>query len=29
MSVIYWIAALIALALLVYLFIALLKPEKF
>lgn len=29
MSVIYWIAALVALALLVYLFIALLKPEKF
>jgi K+-transporting ATPase KdpF subunit len=29
MSVMYWIAALVALTLLVYLFIALLKPEKF
>ncbi|HTX80474.1 MAG TPA: K(+)-transporting ATPase subunit F [Longilinea sp.] len=29
MAVLYWIAGLIALALLVYLFAALLKPEKF
>ncbi len=29
MSAIYWIVGVIALALLIYLFIALLKPEKF
>jgi K+-transporting ATPase KdpF subunit len=29
MTTLYWIAALIALALLIYLFVALLKPEKF
>jgi K+-transporting ATPase KdpF subunit len=29
MSLIYWIVGLIAMALLVYLFFALLKPEKF
>jgi len=29
MSALYWIAGIISLALLVYLFIALLKPEKF
>jgi K+-transporting ATPase KdpF subunit len=29
MTLLYWIVGLIALALLVYLFIALLKPEKF
>jgi K+-transporting ATPase KdpF subunit len=29
MTALYWIAALIALALLIYLFVALLKPEKF
>ncbi len=29
MSLLYWIVGIIALALLVYLFIALLKPEKF
>jgi K+-transporting ATPase KdpF subunit len=29
MSAIYWIAGIISLLLLVYLFIALLKPEKF
>lgn len=29
MSVLYWIAGVIALALLIYLFVALLKPEKF
>jgi len=29
MSPIYWIVGIIALGLLVYLFIALLKPEKF
>jgi K+-transporting ATPase KdpF subunit len=29
MTAVYWIAALIALALLIYLFVALLKPEKF
>ena len=29
MSPLYWIVGVIALALLVYLFVALLKPEKF
>ena len=29
MTVVYWIAGLLALALLVYLFVALLKPERF
>ena len=29
MNAIYWITGLIALALMIYLFIALLKPEKF
>jgi K+-transporting ATPase KdpF subunit len=29
MSALYWIGGIISLALLVYLFIALLKPEKF
>ena len=29
MSAIYWIAGIISLLLLIYLFIALLKPEKF
>lgn len=29
MSVLYWIAGIISLALLIYLFIALLRPEKF
>lgn len=29
MSPIYWVVGVIALALLIYLFIALLKPEKF
>jgi len=29
MSALYWIAGIISMALLVYLFIALLKPEKF
>jgi len=29
MSPLYWIVGVIALALLIYLFIALLKPEKF
>ena len=29
MSAVYWIVGVIALALLIYLFIALLKPEKF
>jgi K+-transporting ATPase KdpF subunit len=29
MTAVYWIAALIALALMIYLFVALLKPEKF
>ena len=29
MSPVYWIVGLIALVLLIYLFIALLKPEKF
>ena len=29
MPLIYWIVGIIALALMVYLFIALLKPEKF
>jgi K+-transporting ATPase KdpF subunit len=29
MNILYWIAGLISLALLIYLFIALLKPEKF
>jgi K+-transporting ATPase KdpF subunit len=29
MSALYWIGGVIALALLIYLFIALLKPEKF
>ncbi len=29
MSAIYWIVGIIALALMVYLFVALLKPEKF
>jgi K+-transporting ATPase KdpF subunit len=29
MTAIYWIAGLLALALLVYLFVALLKPERF
>jgi K+-transporting ATPase KdpF subunit len=29
MSALYWIVGVIALALLIYLFIALLKPEKF
>ncbi|MGD0006220.1 MAG: K(+)-transporting ATPase subunit F [Anaerolineaceae bacterium] len=29
MSALYWIGGVISLALLVYLFIALLKPEKF
>ena len=29
MAAAYWIAGIIALALMVYLFIALLKPEKF
>lgn len=29
MSPLYWIVGIIALALLVYLFVALLKPEKF
>ena len=29
MSAIYWIAGIVSLLLLVYLFIALLKPEKF
>ncbi|MEN6410390.1 MAG: K(+)-transporting ATPase subunit F [Anaerolineaceae bacterium] len=29
MSVLYWIAGVIALALLIYMFVALLKPEKF
>jgi K+-transporting ATPase KdpF subunit len=29
MSVLYWIAGIIALFLLIYLFAALLKPEKF
>jgi K+-transporting ATPase KdpF subunit len=28
MTVVYWIAGLLALALLVYLFVALLKPER-
>ncbi len=29
MSILYWIVGIIALALMVYLFAALLKPEKF
>jgi K+-transporting ATPase KdpF subunit len=29
MSALYWIVGVVALALLIYLFIALLKPEKF
>jgi K+-transporting ATPase KdpF subunit len=29
MSPLYWIVGIIALALLIYLFVALLKPEKF
>jgi K+-transporting ATPase KdpF subunit len=29
MSALYWIVVVVALALLIYLFIALLKPEKF
>ena len=29
MTALYWIVGIIALALLVYLFVALLKPEKF
>ncbi|HET9769182.1 MAG TPA: K(+)-transporting ATPase subunit F [Thermoanaerobaculia bacterium] len=29
MSVLYWIGALIAVALAIYLFVALFKPEKF
>jgi K+-transporting ATPase KdpF subunit len=29
MSLLYWIAGVISLALMIYLFIALLKPEKF
>jgi K+-transporting ATPase KdpF subunit len=29
MSLLYWIAGVISLALMVYLFVALLKPEKF
>ncbi len=29
MSLVYWIVGMIALALLIYLFVALLKPEKF
>jgi K+-transporting ATPase KdpF subunit len=29
MSALYWIGGIISLALLIYLFIALLKPEKF
>ena len=29
MTAVYWIAGLLALALLVYLFVALLKPERF
>jgi K+-transporting ATPase KdpF subunit len=29
MSPLYWIVGIVALALLIYLFIALLKPEKF
>jgi K+-transporting ATPase KdpF subunit len=29
MSLLYWIAGVISLALLIYLFVALLKPEKF
>jgi len=29
MSLLYWIAGVIALGLLIYLFVALLKPEKF
>ncbi len=29
MSLLYWIVGIVALALLIYLFVALLKPEKF
>ncbi|HXM38547.1 MAG TPA: K(+)-transporting ATPase subunit F [Gemmatimonadales bacterium] len=29
MTVVYWIAGVLALALLVYLFVALLRPERF
>jgi len=29
MTIIYWITGIIALALMIYLFVALLKPEKF